>query len=132
MGFAKIFFETSSPYNHARFAAILDVQRKLAEAGVQIPVIFITGHGDIPQVGLDLAMGLSAELRAAHLLKREHPTGTERKSLNYECGWKGGDRGGLAERKKCNRLRKEQKKLLTGIDLLMVNRPMLIRSATKT
>jgi FixJ family two-component response regulator len=26
----------------------LDVQRKLAEADVQIPVIFITGHGDIP------------------------------------------------------------------------------------
>jgi hypothetical protein len=33
-------------------------------------------------------------------MNREHPTGTERKSLNYECGWKGGDRGGLAERKK--------------------------------
>lgn len=26
----------------------LDVQRKLTEMGVQIPVIFITGHGDIP------------------------------------------------------------------------------------
>lgn len=26
----------------------LDVQRKLTAAGVQIPVIFITGHGDIP------------------------------------------------------------------------------------
>jgi FixJ family two-component response regulator len=26
----------------------LDLQRKLAEMGVQIPVIFITGHGDIP------------------------------------------------------------------------------------
>ena len=26
----------------------LDVQRKLAEVGVQIPVIFMTGHGDIP------------------------------------------------------------------------------------
>ena len=26
----------------------LDVQRKLVEAGVQIPVIFISGHGDIP------------------------------------------------------------------------------------
>ena len=26
----------------------LDVQRKLAEAGEQIPIIFITGHGDIP------------------------------------------------------------------------------------
>jgi FixJ family two-component response regulator len=26
----------------------LDVQRKLTETGMQIPVIFITGHGDIP------------------------------------------------------------------------------------
>jgi FixJ family two-component response regulator len=26
----------------------LDLQRKLAEAGVQIPIVFITGHGDIP------------------------------------------------------------------------------------
>jgi len=26
----------------------LDVQHQLAEAGVQLPVIFITGHGDIP------------------------------------------------------------------------------------
>ena len=26
----------------------LDFQRELAEAGVQIPIIFITGHGDIP------------------------------------------------------------------------------------
>ena len=30
-------------------------------------------------------------------LKREHPPGTERKSLTKECGWKDGDRGGLAE-----------------------------------
>src|SRR5437660_10096984 len=26
----------------------LDFQRKLADAGVQIPIIFITGHGNIP------------------------------------------------------------------------------------
>jgi FixJ family two-component response regulator len=26
----------------------LDVQRKLIEAGVEIPVIFVTGHGDVP------------------------------------------------------------------------------------
>ncbi len=26
----------------------LDVQRKLSEMGIQIPIIFITGHGDIP------------------------------------------------------------------------------------
>src|SRR5215472_14848675 len=29
-------------------------------------------------------------------MNQEHPTGTERKSLNYECGWKSGDIGGLA------------------------------------
>jgi hypothetical protein len=35
--------------------------------------------------------------RWQHLLKRGHPTCTERPSLNQECGWKGGDRGGLAQ-----------------------------------
>src|SRR6516162_3799069 len=60
--------------------------------------------------------------RWQHLMNREHPTGTERKSLNYECGWKGGDRGGLAARKKFaerKKLWKRAKKLLTGVGLLM-------------
>src|ERR1700685_3864255 len=26
----------------------LELQRKLADAGIQIPIVFITGHGDIP------------------------------------------------------------------------------------
>jgi len=26
----------------------LDLQRELADAGVRIPIVFITGHGDIP------------------------------------------------------------------------------------
>jgi len=26
----------------------LDFQRQLADAGIQIPIIFVTGHGDIP------------------------------------------------------------------------------------
>ena len=30
-------------------------------------------------------------------LNRVHPTCTERQSLNQEYGWKGGDRGGLAQ-----------------------------------
>ena len=29
----------------------LDFQRELADAGVHIPIIFITGHGDIPMSG---------------------------------------------------------------------------------
>jgi hypothetical protein len=52
-------------------------------------------------------------------MNREHPTGTERKSLTQECGWKGGDRGGLAEREKERRTHGKSKKLLTGIGLLM-------------
>jgi len=51
-------------------------------------------------------------------MNQEHPTGTERKSLNYECGWKGGDIGGLTERKK-GKNHEKSKKLLTGIGLLM-------------
>jgi hypothetical protein len=35
--------------------------------------------------------------RWQHLLNQVHPPCTERPSLNKECGWKGGDRGGLAE-----------------------------------
>src|SRR5207244_13165425 len=30
-------------------------------------------------------------------MNRVHPTCTERPSLNKECGWKGGDRSGLAQ-----------------------------------
>ncbi|HXN17154.1 MAG TPA: hypothetical protein VN875_02375 [Candidatus Binatus sp.] len=38
-------------------------------------------------------------------MNRVHPTCTERSSLNQECGWKGGDRGGLAPG---NNLEKEE------------------------
>ena len=44
-------------------------------------------------------------------LNREHPTGTERKSLTQECGWKGGDRGGLAARKQ------DQERALFTLDM---------------
>ena len=39
-------------------------------------------------------------IRWQHLLNQVHPNCTERQSLNKECGWKGGDRGGLAQWKK--------------------------------
>jgi hypothetical protein len=41
-------------------------------------------------------------------MNREHPTGTERKSLTKECGWKGGDRGGLAEREQIHGKKKAE------------------------
>jgi hypothetical protein len=52
-------------------------------------------------------------------MNREHPTGTERKSLNYECGWKGGDRAAWLNGKKDRKNHEESKKPLTGGGLLM-------------
>jgi hypothetical protein len=52
-------------------------------------------------------------------MNREHPTGTERKSLNYECGWKGGDRAAWLNGKNGRNCGKNRKRLLTGIGLLM-------------
>jgi len=45
-------------------------------------------------------------------MNREHPTGTERKSLTQECGWKGGDRGGLVERGKLDEITERAEKTL--------------------
>jgi FixJ family two-component response regulator len=35
----------------------LELQRKLAEAGVRIPIVFITGHGDIPMTVRAIKLG---------------------------------------------------------------------------
>ena len=35
----------------------LDFQHELADAGIRIPIIFITGHGDIPMARLRLPQG---------------------------------------------------------------------------
>src|ERR1700682_4701375 len=40
----------------------LDFQRQLADAGVQIPIIFITGHGDIPMTVKAMKSGAVALL----------------------------------------------------------------------
>src|SRR6202049_266461 len=40
----------------------LDFQRQLADAGVQIPIIFITGHGDIPMTVRAMKSGYAESL----------------------------------------------------------------------
>src|SRR5260370_28142106 len=35
----------------------LDFQRRLADAGIQIPIIFVTGHGDIPMTVKSMKSG---------------------------------------------------------------------------
>src|SRR5678816_581243 len=42
----------------------LDLQRELAKSGVQVPIIFLTGHGDIPMTVRALKAG------AAHFLTK--------------------------------------------------------------
>jgi len=51
-------------------------------------------------------------------MKREHPTCTEQISLTKECGWKDGDRGGLADWKQTHGKKKE-KCALTSIGLTL-------------
>src|SRR5271155_2408400 len=56
-----------------------------------------------------------------HLLNWERPPCTERQSLNQECGWKDGDRGGPARTEGIHRKekRKKRKTHLTHTGLLM-------------
>jgi FixJ family two-component response regulator len=39
----------------------LDFQTELAKANINIPIIFMTGHGDIPMTVKDCGVGISAE-----------------------------------------------------------------------
>ena len=59
-----------------------------------------------------------SKIRWQHRLKREHPTGTERRSLLEECGWKGGDSGLLGARENLCPT-KNKKTHLTPTGLLM-------------
>jgi hypothetical protein len=72
-------------------------------------------------------VGREDDYQVAAPTEREHPPSTERISLTKECGWKDGDRGGLAEweqthGKKKERRRKEEGKKKVKV-CLDINRP---------
>jgi FixJ family two-component response regulator len=54
----------------------LDLQRELTKAGVQIPIIFMTGHGDVPMTVQAMRAGaiefLTKPFREQHLLDAIH------------------------------------------------------------
>jgi FixJ family two-component response regulator len=74
----------------------LDLQRELAKAGVQIPIIFITGHGDIPMTVQAMKAGatefLTKPFREQDLLDAIH------RAINF-------DRAARLQRAKLENLR---------------------------
>jgi len=76
----------------------LDFQRELAEAGVRIPIIFITGHGDIPMTVRAMKSGavefLTKPFRDQDLLDAIHQA-LDRDRVTRE------QRHNLAELRKC-------------------------------
>ena len=53
-------------------------------------------------------VGREVDYQVAAPTEREHPPGTERISFTKECGWKDGDRGGLAEWEQTHGKKKEK------------------------
>jgi hypothetical protein len=54
-------------------------------------------------------VGIEVDYQVAAPTEREHPPGTERISLTKECGWKDGDRGGLAEQQEIEKIMERAK-----------------------
>src|SRR5690348_8215061 len=67
----------------------LDFQRQLADAGVQIPIIFITAHGDIPMSVRALKSGavefLTKPFRDQDLLRSEEHTSELQSPVHLVC-----------------------------------------------
>jgi hypothetical protein len=72
------------------------VQWRRAELNRRVQVTATNSWGPT----LTESVGTEVDSQVAAPLKREHPTCTERQSLTKECGWKDGDRGGLAQTQK--------------------------------
>src|SRR4030088_2672233 len=76
----------------------LDFQRQLADAGIQIPIIFITGHGDIPMTVKAMKSGavefLTKPFRDQDLLDAIHQALDRDRSTRHR-------QGEIAELRKC-------------------------------
>jgi hypothetical protein len=54
-------------------------------------------------------VGREVDYQVAAPTEREHPPCTEQISLTKECGWKDGDRGGLAEQQEIEKIMERAK-----------------------
>jgi len=90
----------------------LDFQRQLADAGVQIPIIFITGHGDIPMTVKAMKSGavefLTKPFRDKDLLDAIHQALDRDRVTRRE-------RSNLAELRKCYQALSEREREVMGL-----------------
>jgi len=90
----------------------LDFQRQLADAGVQIPIIFITGHGDIPMTVKAMKSGavefLTKPFRDKDLLDAIHQALDRDRVTRRE-------RSNLAELRKCYQTLSEREREVMGL-----------------
>ena len=98
----------------------LDFQRRLAEAGTSIPIIFITGHGDIPMTVRAMKSGaiefLTKPFRDQDLLDAIH-VALDRDRTNRQ------QRSGLAElRKRYNSLTTREREVMQMVVSGMLNK----------
>src|SRR6267378_154430 len=65
----------------------LDFQHELADEGIQIPIIFITGHGDIPMTVKAMKSGAVEFLTKPFRDQRNHHKDPSRARDEEDAGW---------------------------------------------
>jgi FixJ family two-component response regulator len=106
----------------------LDFQRELADAGVQIPIIFITGYGDIPMTVKAMKSGavefLTKPFRDQDLLDAIHQALDRDRSTRHR-------QGEIAELRKCySALTTREREVMGLVVLGMLNKQIAFELGT--
>src|ERR1700730_4428739 len=90
----------------------LDFQRQLADTGIQIPIIFVTGHGDIPMTVKAMKSG-AVEFLTKPILDQELLDAIHQ-ALDRDCATRQ-QQSGVAELRKCYEALSEREREVMGL-----------------
>jgi FixJ family two-component response regulator len=90
----------------------LDFQRQLADTGIQIPIIFVTGHGDIPMTVKAMKSG-AVEFLTKPFLDQELLDAIHQ-ALDRDCATRQ-QQSGVAELRKCYEALSEREREVMGL-----------------